>query len=103
MAKKQRKAAATPSGSTTHKPKHSLDSNRASKGDLGKRDAATVCPSLASFASTAPACTVHLTLLAPCCLQVRRLQMYKKRAVRDKNGKLLYQVRSGWTQQLSAV
>ncbi len=28
-----------------------------------------------------------------CCLQVRRLQMYKKKAVRDKDGKLIYQAR----------
>ncbi|GIM05189.1 hypothetical protein Vretimale_9632 [Volvox reticuliferus] len=45
------------------KPKHSLDANRPSSGKGGMRDAATV----------------------------RRLKMYKQRAVRDKNGRLLYQ------------
>ncbi|EFJ47260.1 hypothetical protein VOLCADRAFT_81595 [Volvox carteri f. nagariensis] len=45
------------------KPKHSLDVNRPSNGKGGMRDAATV----------------------------RRLKMYKQRAVRDKNGRLLYQ------------
>ncbi|GLC34322.1 Nuclear/nucleolar GTPase 2 [Pleodorina starrii] len=45
------------------KPKHSLDVNRPSSGKGGMRDAATV----------------------------RRLKMYKQRAVRDKKGRLLYQ------------
>ncbi|GLI67162.1 hypothetical protein VaNZ11_011375 [Volvox africanus] len=45
------------------KPKHSLDANRPSSGKGGMRDAATV----------------------------RRLKMYRQRAVRDKNGRLLYQ------------
>ena len=53
----------------SHKPKHSLDVNRANKEGAGgtSRSAATV----------------------------RRLKMYRDRAKRDKNGKVLYQVRSG--------
>uniref|UniRef100_A0A7S3R4D1 Nuclear/nucleolar GTPase 2 n=2 Tax=Dunaliella tertiolecta TaxID=3047 RepID=A0A7S3R4D1_DUNTE len=50
-------------GTDTRKPKHSLDTNRPSKGVPNQRDAATT----------------------------RRLKMYKQRAVRDKNGKLISQ------------
>ncbi|KAF5842967.1 NUC091 domain-containing protein [Dunaliella salina] len=50
-------------GTDTRKPKHSLDTNRPSKGVANQRDAATT----------------------------RRLKMYKQRAVRDKNGKLISQ------------
>jgi hypothetical protein len=58
MAKKQRKATGASPGASSGKPKHSLDSNRASKADLGKRDAATVSrrrPPRAAAAAGPPA------------------------------------------------
>jgi hypothetical protein len=42
MGKKARKTPGASPGAGSGKPKHSLDSNRASKAERGKRDAATV-------------------------------------------------------------
>jgi hypothetical protein len=36
-------------------------------------------------------------------MQTRRLKMYKKRAVRDKNGKLISEVSLGFQESLHAV
>lgn len=79
------------------KPKHSNDANRGTK--TGMRDAATV----RSNSDPPPRSQGHLlschvprttreTYVLP-FLQVRRLNMYKTRPKRDKNGKLIYQVR----------
>lgn len=66
-----KKAHKTKSPADTRKPKHSNDANRASKStgkNMGMRDASTV----------------------------RRLKMYNSgKAVRDKRGKILHQVRQG--------
>ena len=90
MAKKQRKAGGATAPSSG-KPKHSLDSNRSSKAELGKRDAATVSEAPSPAAAADPA-RREPRAERGCAAQVRRLEMYKKRAVRDKNGHLIYQV-----------
>mmetsp|Transcript_35555 Transcript_35555/g.78915 ORF Transcript_35555/g.78915 Transcript_35555/m.78915 type:complete len:702 (+) Transcript_35555:106-2211(+) len=63
MAKKEAKKKGGAKPADSSKPKHSNDVNRSSKGAMGQRDAATV----------------------------RRLNMYKKRAKRDKKGKIIHE------------
>mmetsp|Transcript_3544 Transcript_3544/g.6074 ORF Transcript_3544/g.6074 Transcript_3544/m.6074 type:complete len:661 (-) Transcript_3544:373-2355(-) len=63
MTKSKKKDTKKPAFEDNRKPKNSNDANRPNKAKTGMRDAATV----------------------------RRLNMYKSRAVRDKNGRLLYQ------------
>ena len=76
----------------SRKPKHSNDSSRPSKTPVGKggkehRDASTV-------SAYANLCIVKLTvfLIHLFCMQVRRLNMYKTRAKRDKKGKVIHEV-----------
>ena len=90
----------------SRKPRHSNDAERPSKGGKNLRDAATVCmrSSLLTFHCSVVPCVNALSLdmlgvavsarvsdsgMTP---QVRRLNMYKKRAKRDKKGKLIHQV-----------
>lgn len=76
----------------SRKPKHSNDSSRPSKTPVGKggkehRDASTVCSyHRVRFAE------VDVFLILLFCLQVRRLNMYKTRAKRDKKGKVIHEV-----------
>lgn len=86
------------------KPKHGLDASRPSKGGKNQRDAATVrmlstcnqtcCSLLAVLEANRPQLT--LATFFPqggsIFVQVRRLQMYKKTAKRDKKGKIIQQV-----------
>jgi nuclear GTP-binding protein len=78
------------------KPKHSGDANRPSKGSKGLRDASTVraAPPLARARACIGMWVPHHPIPAPCCPgpQVRRLEMYKTRPVRDKKGRILHEV-----------
>jgi hypothetical protein len=80
-------------GGSGKKPKHSNDANRSNaKGAKGgQRDAATV--SAQDFLR--PMLSVQARSDGHALLQVRRLNMYNTRAVRDKKGKILHEVRPG--------
>jgi hypothetical protein len=99
MAKAERKGAGkkSPAAADTRKPKHSNDVNRPSKGVGFQRDAATVGGNhVQPRLSHAEGILAKLisSCLVPTRLQVRRLNMYKKRPVRDKKGKLIHEVNS---------
>ena len=79
----------------TRKPKHPLDANRPAKGGRNQRDAATVWVFILLYLCGLLVHPVTRRRGAEVCaanLQVRRLNMYKKTATRDKRGKILHQV-----------
>lgn len=100
MAKPERKGAAKKAGASSvdnRKPKHSNDVNRPSKGVGFQRDAATVRTGAGrtGWRRTQHGCAFRglgsMLFCAP--LQVRRLNMYKKRPTRDKKGRIVHEVR----------
>ena len=97
MAKGKGKSPAKPGAARAGKPKHSNDANRPSKGSGGQRDASTVRPCVGKPLATACMAirTCDHTAGGPCrlLLQVRRLKMYKTKAIRDKKGHIIHEVR----------